>query len=196
MQSTAANSAPAFPEPAEWLNTARPLPLEELKGKAVLLDFWTYCCINCMHIIPDLKRLEAKYPDELVVIDWQLIGAASGLYDLAYFMGQNLLTEMRREREGELVRLYRDTLTEHGVEALSFERCWEGYRSGLLAATLIPVNGLSTFDGMAELARQAEGAERATIEATMEAGVALTATMLERNVAAILDTGAAELLPP
>ncbi|MCH7472711.1 redoxin domain-containing protein [bacterium] len=68
MQSTAANSAPAFPEPAEWLNTARPLSLEELKGKVVLLDFWTYCCINCMHIIPDLKRLEAKYPDELVVI--------------------------------------------------------------------------------------------------------------------------------
>lgn len=34
----------------------------------MLLDFWTYGCINCMHIIPDLKRLEAKYPNELVVI--------------------------------------------------------------------------------------------------------------------------------
>jgi len=39
-----------------------------LKGKVVLLDFWTYGCINCMHIIPDLKRLEKKYPNELVVI--------------------------------------------------------------------------------------------------------------------------------
>lgn len=51
-----------------WLNVSRPLTLAELKGKVVLLDFWTYCCINCMHIIPDLKRLEAKYPNELVVI--------------------------------------------------------------------------------------------------------------------------------
>jgi thiol-disulfide isomerase/thioredoxin len=34
----------------------------------VLLDFWTYCCINCMHVIPDLKKLEAKYANELVVI--------------------------------------------------------------------------------------------------------------------------------
>jgi len=51
-----------------WLNTDRPLSLAALKGKVVLLDFWTYGCINCMHIIPDLKRLEAKYPNELVVI--------------------------------------------------------------------------------------------------------------------------------
>ncbi|MDG6027676.1 MAG: redoxin domain-containing protein [Candidatus Brocadia sp.] len=51
-----------------WLNVSRPLTMAELKGKVVLLDFWTYCCINCMHIIPDLKKLEAKYPNELVVI--------------------------------------------------------------------------------------------------------------------------------
>jgi thiol-disulfide isomerase/thioredoxin len=51
-----------------WLNTDKPLSLAALKGKVVLLDFWTYGCINCMHIIPDLKRLEKKYPNELVVI--------------------------------------------------------------------------------------------------------------------------------
>ena len=51
-----------------WLNTDRPLSLAALKGKVVLLDFWTYGCINCMHIIPDLKKLEKKYPNELVVI--------------------------------------------------------------------------------------------------------------------------------
>jgi thiol-disulfide isomerase/thioredoxin len=60
--------APDFPESMEWLNTARPLSLKDLRGKIVLLDFWTYCCINCMHIIPDLKKLEAKYAKELVVI--------------------------------------------------------------------------------------------------------------------------------
>ena len=51
-----------------WLNTDKPLSLAALRGKVVLLDFWTYGCINCMHIIPDLKKLEKKYPNELVVI--------------------------------------------------------------------------------------------------------------------------------
>lgn len=51
-----------------WLNTDKPLSLAALKGKVVLLDFWTYGCINCIHIIPELKKLEAKYPNELVVI--------------------------------------------------------------------------------------------------------------------------------
>jgi thiol-disulfide isomerase/thioredoxin len=60
--------APEFPGSLEWLNTGRPLTLKDLRGKVVLLDFWTYCCINCMHIIPDLKKLEARYPNELVVI--------------------------------------------------------------------------------------------------------------------------------
>ncbi|HHT9154032.1 MAG TPA: thioredoxin-like domain-containing protein, partial [Candidatus Hypogeohydataceae bacterium YC40] len=60
--------APEFPEGIEWLNTDRPLRLADLKGKFVLLDFWTYCCINCMHIIPDLKKLEKSYPNELAVI--------------------------------------------------------------------------------------------------------------------------------
>ena len=51
-----------------WLNTDKPLTLSALKGKIVLLDFWTYGCVNCMHIIPDLKKLEAKYANQLVVI--------------------------------------------------------------------------------------------------------------------------------
>src|SRR5262249_51447510 len=61
-------NAPDFPAGLEWLNTERPLSIRELRGKIVLLDFWTYCCINCMHIIPQLKKLEKKYPNELVVI--------------------------------------------------------------------------------------------------------------------------------
>jgi thiol-disulfide isomerase/thioredoxin/DNA-binding beta-propeller fold protein YncE len=51
-----------------WLNTDAPLSLEGLRGKVVLLDFWTYGCVNCMHVIPDLKRLEEKYQKQLVVI--------------------------------------------------------------------------------------------------------------------------------
>ncbi len=60
--------APEFPAGLDWLNTDGPLRLDELRGKVVLLDFWASCCINCQHVIPDLKRLERKYPDELVVI--------------------------------------------------------------------------------------------------------------------------------
>lgn len=60
--------APPFPAGLQWLNTDKPLRLADLRGKVVLIDFWTYCCINCIHTIPDLKKLEAKYPNELVVI--------------------------------------------------------------------------------------------------------------------------------
>ncbi len=59
--------APEFPAHLEWLNTEKRYSIKDFKGKFVLLDFWTYCCINCMHVIPELKSLEEKYP-ELVVI--------------------------------------------------------------------------------------------------------------------------------
>ena len=51
-----------------WFNVNRPLDLEDLAGKIVILDFWTFCCINCIHILPTLRRIEDKYPDELMVI--------------------------------------------------------------------------------------------------------------------------------
>jgi len=60
--------APEFPPGLDWLNTDRPLSLAQLQGKVILLDFWTYGCINCMHIIPELAQLEAEYPNELVII--------------------------------------------------------------------------------------------------------------------------------
>src|SRR5262245_20371789 len=44
-------NAPDFPSGLEWLNTDGALSLRELRGKIVLVDFWTYCCVNCMHII-------------------------------------------------------------------------------------------------------------------------------------------------
>lgn len=60
--------APEFKAGLPWLNVSRPLTMKELRGKAVLLDFWTYGCINCIHVIADLKQLEAKYGNKLVVI--------------------------------------------------------------------------------------------------------------------------------
>lgn len=60
--------APELNGGESWLNVDKPLTLAGLRGKVVLLDFWTYGCINCIHIIPDLKKLEAKYPKNLAVI--------------------------------------------------------------------------------------------------------------------------------
>ena len=60
--------APELAGAIDWFNVAEPLTLKALGGKVVLLDFWTYGCVNCMHILPDLKALEQKYRDELVVI--------------------------------------------------------------------------------------------------------------------------------
>ncbi len=60
--------APDLTGGVAWINTSGPLSLDDLKGKFVLLDFWTYCCINCMHILPELKKLEQRFPNELVVI--------------------------------------------------------------------------------------------------------------------------------
>ncbi len=58
--------APELPQ-TNWLNSP-PLSLANLRGRIVLLDFWSYCCINCLHVLPDLKYLEHKYRDQLVVI--------------------------------------------------------------------------------------------------------------------------------
>src|SRR5690606_14316765 len=52
-----------------WLNTGgRELSLADLRGKIVLLDFWTFCCINCLHVIDELRPLEERYRDVLVTI--------------------------------------------------------------------------------------------------------------------------------
>lgn len=70
--------APEFPRNFAWANTDRPLYLQnELRGQVVVLDFWTYCCINCMHILPDLEYIEHKYAGQPVVV----IGVHSAKFD-------------------------------------------------------------------------------------------------------------------
>ncbi|KAM9462167.1 NHL repeat-containing protein 2 [Clarias gariepinus] len=89
---------PDFEQGLEWLNTDGPLSLQrELSGKVVVLDFFTYCCINCIHILPDLHQLEqlhsvkdgllvvgvhsAKFPNEKVL---QNICSAVLKYDITH----------------------------------------------------------------------------------------------------------------
>jgi thiol-disulfide isomerase/thioredoxin len=52
-----------------WLNTGGdPLSLSVLRGRVVVLDFWTFCCVNCLHVLDELRPLEARFPDSLVLI--------------------------------------------------------------------------------------------------------------------------------
>lgn len=60
--------APELAGAVDWLNVTAPLTLSALRGKIVLLEFWTYGCINCLHQLPGLKRLAAAHADHLVVI--------------------------------------------------------------------------------------------------------------------------------
>lgn len=61
-------NAPPFPEGIEWLNTLSHLTLSDFAGKLLVLDFWTYCCINCLQTLPALRALERKYSEEIAVV--------------------------------------------------------------------------------------------------------------------------------
>ena len=62
-------TAPALPAEAEhWLNVDAPLTLERLRGQVVVLDFWTYCCINCLHVLPELAAVEEAFAGQPVAV--------------------------------------------------------------------------------------------------------------------------------
>ncbi len=83
-----------FPANFEWLGTEQKLSLAgNLKGHVVLLDFWTYCCINCLHILPDLEYLEHKYAGKPVMV----IGVHSAKFETES-KAKNILQAMGRYR--------------------------------------------------------------------------------------------------
>ncbi|SFK45663.1 NHL domain-containing thioredoxin family protein [Cellulomonas sp. KH9] len=52
-----------------WLNTGgKDVTLADLRGKVVVLDFWTFCCINCLHVLDELREIEERHRDVLVII--------------------------------------------------------------------------------------------------------------------------------
>ena len=62
-------SAPRIDLPGlTWFNSKGPVALAELRGRLVILDFWTFCCINCMHVLPVLRAIEETWPLEVSVI--------------------------------------------------------------------------------------------------------------------------------
>ena len=60
--------APELRGAGGWINTDHPIALRDLRGRVVLLDFWTFCCINCLRIVEELRPLEERFGDRLVVI--------------------------------------------------------------------------------------------------------------------------------
>ncbi len=133
--------------------------------------------------------------DELVVLDWQIVGHGSGLRDLAYFLGQNLTVEVRRANEERLLHLYYEGIQEGGVRGYSFASCFDDYRRGLLLAMLVPVNGVRALNEAAGSGGGLTDVQQAMVQQAMDSGLRLISTMAERNVAAILDNAAGELLP-
>src|SRR5690242_401208 len=64
---TRGDQAPAFAGVTRWINSP-PLSTHALRGKVVLVDFWTFECINCLHALPQVKALDAKYRDQGLVV--------------------------------------------------------------------------------------------------------------------------------
>ena len=61
--------APELPDAKEaWIGTDAPIRLADLRGSIVILDFWTHCCINCLHVLPELAAIEERYADQPVVV--------------------------------------------------------------------------------------------------------------------------------
>ena len=61
--------APDFRPDLDWINTGgRRLSLADFRGRILILDFWTYGCINCIHMIPELAEVERRFPGEILVV--------------------------------------------------------------------------------------------------------------------------------
>ncbi|MFE2374355.1 NHL domain-containing thioredoxin family protein [Streptomyces sp. NPDC059398] len=61
--------APELVGKGGWLNTGgQQYTLADLRGRIVILDFWTFCCINCLHVLDELRELEQQHSDTVVII--------------------------------------------------------------------------------------------------------------------------------
>ncbi|OLO32144.1 alkyl hydroperoxide reductase [Streptomyces sp. MNU77] len=69
MASRARVRAPELIGKGGWLNTGdQTYTLADLRGRIVILDFWTFCCVNCLHVLDELRELEEKHRDTVVII--------------------------------------------------------------------------------------------------------------------------------
>jgi thiol-disulfide isomerase/thioredoxin len=139
-----------------WLNTGGPLSLADLRGRWVLLDFWSFCCVNCLHVLDELRPLEEKYDGELVVIgvhspkfvheaDAAALAAAVERYDVSHpvlddpelvtwqnYTARAWPTLVLIDPEGYVVAQYAGEGHAHAIDALVAELRDEHLRKGTL----------------------------------------------------------------
>lgn len=126
-----------------WLNTGgRSYSIGDLRGRFLLLDFWTFCCVNCLHVLDELRPLEEKYAGELVVVgvhspkfvheaDPEALAAAVERYDVAHpvlddpdletwqaYVARAWPTLVLVDPEGHVVAQYAGEGHEHAIDAL------------------------------------------------------------------------------
>ncbi|MBU0508126.1 redoxin domain-containing protein [bacterium] len=153
--------APEFPKEFAWVNSDRRLSLrDDLAGNVVVLDFWTYCCINCMHVLPDLEYIEHKYAGQPVVVigvhsakfdnesDPRNIETACARYDIAHPVivdeGHRIWstygvrawpTLVVLDPEGRVVGTLSGEGNRHALDAIVYTLLEEGRENGTLAAS-------------------------------------------------------------
>jgi thiamine kinase-like enzyme len=110
-----------------------------------------------------------------VVIDFQLIGTGSGMYDVGYYISQSIATDVRRGHDRELVDVYLNRLESHGIE-IDREEAWRQY---LVCICFCVTYGVTTFGGFAE---------------QNERGQQLLQDMLLRALHCVADNNALEVL--
>ena len=125
----------------------------------------------------DNMFFDADGGDGVAMIDWQVCGIGSGLYDVAYFLSGSVPTELRREIERDALIEYRDIVCAMGVEDFSFEDCWQLYRRNMLSLLTVAVLVCGGLDVNDKRKRR------------------LVETGVQRTLAAIEDLDAAEFLP-
>ncbi len=115
--------------------------------------------------------------DDFAIVDWQVCGVRSGLYDVAYFLSSSVPVAVRREIEAEAVSEYHRVLMGMGVRDFTFEECWRSYRQNMLGCFQTPVIAGGQLDFSDARGRQ------------------LADVFLTRTLTAIDDLDAEEFLP-
>jgi thiol-disulfide isomerase/thioredoxin len=137
--------APDFPGSSPWLNTHENLSLKKLNGHVILLNFWTYGAINCIHVIPDLEYLEKKYQDK----PFHIIGVHSAKF----------YNEQDSENIRAAVSRYE---IKHPVVVDEGHKIWRTYRAGAW-----PTFVLIGSDGTVIVVLRGEG-QRKTLDRLIE----------------------------
>ncbi len=115
--------------------------------------------------------------EEVALIDWQVSGLSTPLYDAAYFLGSSVTTAVRRRVERAALAEYTEIIRNMGVEGFTFDQCWRLYREstlGRLLAAVLVCGGLDLGD---------------------DRGLQMAEVGLQRTLAAIEDLDAGEFLP-